>query len=193
MIQNMITYIGKNQKSCSVKFELSTVVTELLKRYIKFERFDQLRELLTKLSNTDQNSFELLYADIEGIYTGHIYKSKNIKINEFINNPKQQSQSFRTFLIKFAMEDYKRKYTGATDKATFYTTFRDYFTSKTNVALNSKLQAELKGNKVKELSNNHIIELIDTIVGVFIYVFSLSGPYKVTIFFHSFSLNNLKT
>jgi len=164
MIQNMITYIGKNQKSCSVKFELSTVVTELLKRYIKFERFDQLRELLTKLSNTDQNSFELLYADIEGIYTGHIYKSKNIKINEFINNPKQQSQSFRTFLIKFAMEDYKRKYAGATDKATFYTTFREYFKSKTNVALAEKAQVELKDTKFHALSNIQIIELVDKIL-----------------------------
>jgi asparagine N-glycosylation enzyme membrane subunit Stt3 len=164
MIQNMITYIGSNQTSCSAKFELYTVVTELLKKYIKFERFNQLRELLTNLSNTDQNSFELLYADIEGIYTGHIYKSIDIKINEFINNPKQQSQSFRTFLIKFAMEDYKRKYAVAKDKATFYTTFREYFKSKTAVALDAKAQVELKDTKFYELSNNQIIELIDKIL-----------------------------
>jgi hypothetical protein len=123
-----------------------------------------LRELLTNLSNTDQNSFELLYDDIKGIYTGTIYTTKNKNINAFINNPKQQSQSFRTFLITFVNDDYKRKYADAIDKATFYETFREYFTSKTNVALNSKLQAELKGNKFKELSNNHIIELIDSIL-----------------------------
>jgi hypothetical protein len=144
MIANMISWIGKNQSSCSVKFELSTVVTELLKKYIKFERFDKLGELLTKLSNNDQNSFELLYADIEGIYTGNIYKTKNYDINAFINSLKQQSQSFRTFLIKFAMEDYKRKFAGATNKATFYTTFREYFKSKTSVALDAKAQVELK-------------------------------------------------
>jgi len=135
MIENMISWIGTNQTSCSAKFELSAVVTELLRRYIKFERFDKLRELLTNLSNTDQNSFELLYADIEGIYTGHIYKSIDIKINEFINNPKQQSQSFRTFLIKFAMEDYKRKYATTTNKTTFYKTFWVYFKEQTTVPL----------------------------------------------------------
>jgi translation elongation factor EF-1beta len=164
MIQNMITYIGKNQKSCSVKFELSTVVTELLKNYIKFERFDQLRELLTELSNTDQNSFDLLYADIEGIYTGTIYHTKNKDITAFVNNPKQQSQSFRTFLIKFAMEDYKRKFAGATNKPTFYTTFREYFKSKTAVALDAKAQVELKDTKFHALSNIQIIELIDEIL-----------------------------
>jgi hypothetical protein len=164
MIENMISWIGTNQTSCSAKFELSTVVTELLRRYIKFERFDKLRELLTNLSNTDQNSFELLYDDIKGIYTGTIYTTKNKNINAFINNPKQQSQSFRTFLITFVNDDYKRKYADAKDKATFYETFKVYFTKKTNVALNPKPQAELKGNKFKELSNNHIIELIDKIL-----------------------------
>ena len=123
-----------------------------------------MREPLTKLSITDQNSFELLYADIEGIYTGTIYTTKNKNINAFINNPKQQSQSFRTFLITFVNEDYKRKYADAIDKATFYETFWVYFTKKTNVALTEKPQAELKGNKFKELSNNHIIELIDEIL-----------------------------
>ena len=49
----------------------------LLKKYINFERFNQLRDLLNKLSEKDQNSFEILYADIEGIYTGNIYKTKN--------------------------------------------------------------------------------------------------------------------
>jgi hypothetical protein len=164
MIENMISWIGTNQTSCSAKFELSAVVTELLRRYIKFERFDKLRILLTNLSNTDQNSFEFLYADIEGIYTGTIYTTKNNNINAFISNPKQQSESFRTFLIKFAIEDYKNKYAGATNKAIFYETFREYFKSKTGVALDAKPQAELKGNKVKELSNNHIIELIDEIL-----------------------------
>ena len=147
----MISWIGTNQTSCSAKFELSTVVTELLRRYIKFERFDKLRELLTNLSNNDQDSFELLYDDIKGIYTGTIYTTKNKNINAFINNPKQQSQSFRTFLITFVNEDYKRKYALSTDKATFYTTFREYFKDKTHVALDTKAQVELNA-KIKGIS-----------------------------------------
>jgi hypothetical protein len=163
MIQNIITYTGGNGPNCSKIFELSTVVTELLRRYIKFERFNQLRELLTNLSNIDQNSFELLYADIEGIYTGNIYKTKNTKINEFINSLKQQSESFRTFLIKFAMEDYKRKFDSVPDKdkTSFYTTFRDYFKLKISVALDAK---KLKDTKFYELSNIQIIEVIDDIL-----------------------------
>jgi hypothetical protein len=163
MIANMISWIGKNQSSCSVKFELSTVVTELLKKYIKFERFDKLGDLLTELSNNDQDSFDLLYADIERIYTGNIYKTKNTDINAFINSLKQQSQSFRTFLIKFAMEDYKRKFdiVPDKDKTKFYTTFREYFKLKISVALDAK---KLKDNKFYELSNNQIIEVIDNIL-----------------------------
>jgi len=164
MIQNIITYTGGNGPNCSKIFELSTVVMELLNKYINVDRFNKLREPLTKLSNDNQDSFERLYADIECIYTGHIYKTRNTQINEFINSLKQQSQSFSTFLIKFAMEDYKRKYDGATNKTTFYTTFREYFKSKTSVALDAKAQAELKDTKFHALTSTQIIELIDEIL-----------------------------
>ena len=123
-----------------------------------------MRELLTKLSNDNKDSFDLLYADIEGIYTGSIYKTKNTDINAFINNIKPQSESFRTFLIKFAMEDYKRKYASATKKTAFYKTFREYFKKRTGVGLDIKVLAELKDNKLYELTNNQIIELIDAIL-----------------------------
>jgi hypothetical protein len=62
------------------------------------------------------------------------------------------------------MEDYKRKFAGAADKATFYTTFREYFKSKTSVALDAKAQVELKDTKFHALSNIQIIELIDEIL-----------------------------
>jgi hypothetical protein len=62
------------------------------------------------------------------------------------------------------MEDYKKKFDSATNKTTFYETFREYFTSKTGVSLDPKPQAELKSNKFKQLSNNHIIELIDVVL-----------------------------
>jgi hypothetical protein len=164
MIDNMIRWIGGTKPICSTIFELSTVVIELLKNYIDVVKFHKLGESLTKLSKADQNSFELLSADIEGIYTGNIYNTKNIEINAFIKNIKQQSQSFRTFLIKFAMEDYKRKFAIATDKTIFYKYFWEYFKKQTSVGLDPKPQAELKDNKFKELSNNQIIELIDEIL-----------------------------
>jgi uncharacterized protein YegP (UPF0339 family) len=138
MIENIIKYIGGTGPNCSKIFELSSIVTELLKNYINDVRFHKLRDPLTELSNSDQNKFELLYADIEGIYTGNIYKSKNTEINKFINSLKQQSESFRTFLIKFAMEDYKRKFDIATDKTKFYTIFLTYFKEKIGVALDTK-------------------------------------------------------
>jgi hypothetical protein len=145
MIQNIITYTGGNGPNCSKIFELSTVVMELLNKYINVDRFNKLREPLTKLSNDNQNKFERLYEEIEGIYTGNIYNKKNKDITAFVNNPKQQSQSFRTFLIKFAMEDYKRKFDSATNKTTFYTTFGNYFKSKfPTVGLETKQLKELK-------------------------------------------------
>ena len=62
------------------------------------------------------------------------------------------------------MNDYKRKYIVATNKPVFYKTFREYFKAKTNVGLDINVLAELKDNKLHELTNNQIIELIDAIL-----------------------------
>ena len=49
----------------------------------------------------------MIYTQMKGIYTGEIYIAKNQNINNFINGIMQQSESFRTFLINYAIKDFK--------------------------------------------------------------------------------------
>ena len=177
MIDTIIQYIGKTSPICSKIFELSNIVIELVSKYKFITRFSQLEKMLTELSKNDPKSFGLLYAEIESIYTGEIYETKNAEINAFINNIKKQSESFRTFLINFAMEDYNRKITAVTNQEVFYNTFRDYFKNKLNISLDKK---KLKIEKFHELSNSQIIEVIDEIlpatVGDMVVVRDMATP-----------------
>jgi len=161
MIENIVRLVGSSQSICNKIFELSFIVLKQLQKYFKIEQFTQLRHLLNKLSQDDNKSFNLLYADIEGIYTGEKYKAKNSNITAFISSPKQQSESFRTFLINFAMQDYNNKINNVKNKDTFYSTFREYFKKKISVGLDKK---QLKISKFYELSNTQIIEVIDEIL-----------------------------
>ena len=72
MIENMISWIGPNQTSCSKIFELSSVVTELLKKYITFERFDKLRDLLNKLIAMIKTHLNFYMLTLK-VYTQEIY------------------------------------------------------------------------------------------------------------------------
>jgi hypothetical protein len=100
---------------------------------------------------------------MKGIYTGEIYKSRNQTINNFINSIKHQSESFRTFLIKFTLEEFNNKINNTTNKDNFYDIFRNYFINKFKIGLDKKSK-ELKENKLIQLSNYDIISIIDDIL-----------------------------
>ena len=101
---------------------------------------------------------------MKGIYTGEIYNTKNQNINNFIDSIKQQSESFRTFLIKFAMEDFNNKIKSTKNKDKFRKAFIDYFKTKFPHISIDKNFKELKQNKLYQLTNNQIIEIIDDIL-----------------------------
>ena len=164
MIENIINWIG-NKEDCNKSFELYTIVLEELKRYkIIIKYFNQLRQELNTLSNNNQDNFDKLYTEMKGINTGEIYKTKNQNINNFIDSIKQQSDSFRTFLIKFAMEDFNNKIENAKNKEKFCNTFREYFKTKFPQISIDKNIKELKQNKLYELTNDQIIYIIDEIL-----------------------------
>jgi uncharacterized protein YegP (UPF0339 family) len=161
MIENIINWI-RNKSYCSESFELPSLVQDKFKNYnINLERFQNLREELTKLSNDHQYNFEILYTDMKGIYTGEIYNSRNQTINNFINSIKQQSESFRTFLIKLTIKDFNNKIDNTIYKEEFRKFFVDYFKIKFNEISLDKNFKELKLNKLYELSNYNIILIID--------------------------------
>jgi hypothetical protein len=66
-------------------------------------------------------------------------------------------------LIDFAIDDFNNKLNLATNKEDFYVTFRNYFMDKFKTNLDKNF-TELKKNKLYELSNNDIIEIIDEIL-----------------------------
>jgi len=145
-------------------FELSDYVTQIfLDVGINLERFDNLKNVLTTLSEEEVESFDKIYFDIENIYTGKYYFTKNQTLNNFINNPKKQSESFRTFLIKFAIDEFNNKIKNTTNIDDFYETFRNYFLEKFKMTLDKNFK-ELKKNKLYELSNQEIIGIIDEIL-----------------------------
>ena len=78
----------------------------------------------------DQDNFDMLYYSMQDIYEGKAYVSKNQKINNFIKSIKQQSESFRTFLIKFAVGDFNNKIENTINKDEFRKSFREYFKKK---------------------------------------------------------------
>ena len=101
---------------------------------------------------------------MKGIYTGEIYRARNQTINNFINSIKQQPESFRTFLIKFAIEDFENKIKSTKNKDKFRKTFIDYFKTKFPHISIDKNFKELKQNKLYQLTNNQIIDIIDDIL-----------------------------
>jgi hypothetical protein len=64
---------------------------------IFLDRIDNLRSILTTLSEN------------EDIYTGKSYYPKNQLLKNFIDIMEQQSESFRSFLINFAIKDFNNK------------------------------------------------------------------------------------
>ena len=175
MIEDIINWIG-NKSDCNRSFELSSIVQEQFKQFnIILERFEKLREELTTLSNNNQDNFDMLYTQMKGISTGEIYKVKNQKINDFINSTKQQSDSFRTFLIKFAVEDFNNKIENTTNKDEFRKSFREYFKKKIiDISLDNNFK-ELKLNKLYELTNDQIIIIIDEILPATVGDMTLKG------------------
>jgi hypothetical protein len=164
MIENIINWIG-NKSDCDKSFELSSVVQEEFKNFnINLKQFEKLRKELTTLSNNDQDNFDKLFTKMKGIYTGEIYTAKNQKINNFMNSIKQQSESFRTFLIKFTLDDFNNKIENAINKEEFRKAFMEYFKIKFNEISLDKNFKELKLNKLYELSNYDIISIIDDIL-----------------------------
>jgi hypothetical protein len=164
MIENIINWIG-NKSDCDKSFELSSVVQEEFKNFnINLKQFEKLRKELTTLSNNDQDNFDKLFTKMKGIYTGEIYTAKNQKINNFMNSIKQQSESFRTFLIKFTLDDFNNKIENSINKEEFRKAFIEYFKIKFNEISLDKNFKELKLNKLYELSNYDIISIIDDIL-----------------------------
>ena len=174
MIEDIIKWIG-NKSDCEKSFELPSIVLEEFKKYnINLERFEKLRKELTTLSNDNQDNFDKLYTVMKGIYTGEIYTAKNQKINNFINSFKQQSYSFRTFLIKFVVEDFNNKIENTINKDEFRKSFREYFKKKIDISLDNNVK-ELKLNKLYELTNDQIIQIIDEILPATVGDMTLKG------------------
>jgi hypothetical protein len=144
-IEKIIDWIGNNKKYCDTYFELSDYVTQIfLDVGIILERFDNLRSILSTLSEVEVESFDKIYFDIENIYTGKFYYPKNQTLNNFINSLKKQSESFRTFLVKFAIDEFYNKIKNTTNKDDFYETFRNYFMDKFKMINLDKIFKELK-------------------------------------------------
>ena len=123
-IEKIIDWIGNNKKECNMYFELSEYLYQIfLDVGIILDRFDHLKNILTTLSENDIYKFDKIYFDIEDIYTGKSYYPKNQILNFFINYEKKQSESFRSFLINFAITDFNNKLNLATN-------FRNYFIDK---------------------------------------------------------------
>jgi hypothetical protein len=163
-IEKIIDWIGNTKKDCDMYFELSSYVTQIfLDVGITLDRYDNLKNVLTTLSEEGVESFDKIYFDIEDIYTGNYYFPKNQKLNNFKNSPKKQSESFRTFLINFAIDEFNNKINNTTNKDDFYETFRNYFMDKFKINLDKNFK-ELKKNKLYELSNQEIIDIIDEIL-----------------------------
>ena len=164
MIEEIINWI-RNKSDCEKLFELPSIVLDEFKKYnINLERFEKLRKELTTLSNDNQDNFDMLYTQMKGIYTGEIYRARNQTINNFINSIKQQPESFRTFLIKFAIEDFENKIKSTKNKDKFRKAFIEYFKTKFPHISIDKNFKELKQNKLYQLTNNEIISIIDDIL-----------------------------
>ena len=119
-IEKIIDWIGNSKKDCNMNLELFEIVYQIFSYVnIKLEQFDDLRYILTTLSEEDIDKFNQIYFDIEDIYTGKNYSIKNQKLNNFVNNPKKQSESFRTFLINFAIDEFNNKIKNNTKKKIF--------------------------------------------------------------------------
>ena len=83
-------------------FELFEYVYQIFFDFgIFLDRIDNLRSIITTLSENDIDNF-----DIEDIYTGKSYYPKNQLLKNFINIMEQQSESFRSFLINIAIKDF---------------------------------------------------------------------------------------
>jgi hypothetical protein len=147
-------------------FELFPYVTQIFSDVgINLDRIDDnLRSILTTLSEEEVELFDKIYFDIENIYTGKFYYPKNQKLNNFINSLKKQSSSFRTFLINLALDEFNNKINNTKKKEDFYETFRNYFMNKFKMINLDKNFKELKKNKLYELSNQEIIDIIDEII-----------------------------
>jgi hypothetical protein len=77
-IEKIIDWIGNNKKYCDMYLESSDYVTQIfLDVGIILERFDNLRSILTTLSEENIDNFNKIYFDIEDIYTGKYYYIKN--------------------------------------------------------------------------------------------------------------------
>jgi len=97
-IEKITDWIGNNKKYCDMYFELSDYVTQIfLDVGINLERFDNLKNVLTTLSEEVVESFDKIYFDIENIYTGKYYFTKNQTLNNFINNPKNNQKVLEHF------------------------------------------------------------------------------------------------
>ena len=153
----------EKKEDCNKSFELFSIVENLFLNFLINLEFKKLREDLNKLIIKDQNLFHFLYADMQGIYTGESYHAKNEKIIGFI---KQRTESFRSFLIKWAIEDFNNKINGLNDtnKIKFLNFFHTNFKRKFPDISIDKNFKELKLNKLYELTNNEIIEIIDEIL-----------------------------
>ena len=78
MIEDILNWIGKKE-DCNKLFELFSIVENLFLNFSINLESKKLREDLNKLIIKDQNLFHLLYADMQGIYTGESYHAKNQK------------------------------------------------------------------------------------------------------------------
>jgi len=165
MINNIIGWIGTHQTECSKKFELASSVKDIISKKLKCENFGALKNMLINLSKANQKSFEELYEELHSIYTGEKYRESvknNITLINFINNIKEQSESFRTFLINTAITDYDKQIESK-NADNFGELFRKYFLEQLGLPIDARTN-ELKQNKLYELNNLQILKIITDII-----------------------------
>ena len=98
---------------------------------------------------------------MEGTYTGKAYEAINQNIKNFINSINQKSESFRTFLVNYAITDFNNKIENTINKDEFRNVFIDNFKHKFPEISIDKIMKELKQNKLYELTNDQIIQIFE--------------------------------
>ena len=100
----MISWIGNSGPTCSEIFEDKSIIK------LYFPNMKSFPTLGSLLQNYPAEKFNDLYNDFHSIYTGEKY-SKFVNVNfhnisAFINSIKEQSQSFRSFILKLCRDTF---------------------------------------------------------------------------------------
>ena len=102
-ISQIMSWIGTNNTFCSEKFEHNDVI----KGKLNISSFSTLKNTLLGYDNKEFND---IYNFFYNIYTGNEYREfilkDNTNIVNFVNSQKEESQSFRSFILKLCIDTF---------------------------------------------------------------------------------------